>query len=192
MERRNREIARARSFEGVRRTGTEGRKVVKAEEILAKIERGKSIEYENVIVEGDLDLRTVALRTENTWTTSLLELGDEDDQIIVKKKMASPPISIINSEIREIVNFGNIIFYNEVNFCHTTFKAFVSFGGAQFHKNAIFENTIFKNSSSFMGAKFDEGVSFKNTQFCKKPCLPALSSIEVQTFPMLYSSKRVS
>jgi len=166
--------------------------VVKAEEILAKIERGKSIEYENVIVEGDLDLRTVALRTENTWTTSLLELGDEDDQIIVKKKMASPPISIINSEIREIVNFGNIIFYNEVNFCHTTFKAFVSFGGAQFHKNAIFENTIFKNSSSFMGAKFDEGVSFKNTQFCKKPCLPALSSIEVQTFPMLYSSKRVS
>jgi|GEM_PF-4220997 len=34
----------------------EERRVVRAEEILGKIERGEPVEYEDVVVEGDLDL----------------------------------------------------------------------------------------------------------------------------------------
>jgi hypothetical protein len=169
--RRNREIAGALIFARVKRTADEGRKVVKAEEILAEIleknEKGGYVEVKDKTIEGDLDLSEVALRTVDTWTTSLLELGDEDEQVIVKKKFVSLPISITNSEIRGFVKFGNIIFDNEVNFLDTTFNAFVSFGGTQFHKNAIFEKTVFKTESSFMGAKFDKEVSFKNAQFCK-------------------------
>ena len=50
---------RGANFRRVKRTAEEGRRVVKAEEILAKIERGESVEYENVKIGQELVLLNI-------------------------------------------------------------------------------------------------------------------------------------
>ena len=46
-------------------TSSDQRPVIQASEILAKIERGEDVEYDGVIVEGDLDISGLELPTEH-------------------------------------------------------------------------------------------------------------------------------
>ena len=46
-------------------TSSDQRPVIQASEILAKIERGEDVEYDGVIVEGDLDISGLELPTED-------------------------------------------------------------------------------------------------------------------------------
>ncbi len=50
-------------------TSSDQRPVIQAREILAKIERGEDVEYDGVIVEGDLDISGLDLPTEHVDLT---------------------------------------------------------------------------------------------------------------------------
>jgi len=50
-------------------TNSSQRRVIPASEILEKIARGEPVEYDDVIVEGDLDLRGLDLLTEHVERT---------------------------------------------------------------------------------------------------------------------------
>ena len=74
------------------------RPVIQASEILAKIKRGEDVEYDGVIVEGDLDISGLELPTEHVERTAFdkqLELSDN-------LKLINQQITITNSEIRGI------------------------------------------------------------------------------------------
>ncbi|MCR3884530.1 MAG: hypothetical protein NUK54_09175, partial [Methanothrix sp.] len=50
-------------------TSSDQRPVIQARDILAKIERGEDVEYDGVIVEGDLDITELELPTEYVYRT---------------------------------------------------------------------------------------------------------------------------
>jgi len=51
-------------------TSSDQRPVIQASEILAKIERGEDVEYDDVIVEGDLDISGLELPTKHVERTN--------------------------------------------------------------------------------------------------------------------------
>jgi hypothetical protein len=77
------------------------RPVIQASEILAKIERGEPVEYDGVIVAGDLDISGLELPTEHVDRTEAEKRLGLSDEL----KVISSQISIINSEIQGNANF---------------------------------------------------------------------------------------
>lgn len=112
---------------------------VDASEILAKIEKGEDVEYENVIIKSNLDIISIKLPLEN------------------EKPVVSTEISIKNSRIDEFVNFRNAIFKKEIDFSGTVFNGHV--------KSADFMESIFNGFADFSEAQFSGSVFFINAQF---------------------------
>ena len=79
-------------------------RVVPAQEILDKIERGEPVEYDHVIVEGDLDLGKVELpkRRANRTDFQAMDLGLSEDVMLV-----SSSIRLANSAINGNTSFSN-------------------------------------------------------------------------------------
>ena len=138
-------------------------RVVQAEEILAKIERGEPVEYENVVIEGDLNLNKVELPTEHVERT---KFEIEDLRLAEEAKLVSSPIIIIKSEIQNAVYFGDVIFRDSVIFRGTKFRKDANFRWARFkHVAAIFHNVQFRGDAYFYGVRFEGGADFIGAQF---------------------------
>ena len=92
---------------------SDSREIVQASEILTKTEGGEPVEYDVVIIEGDLDLSRLDLPTEHVekMEFEIKELG-----LPKEAKVAKSHIAIMNSAIRGEVNFSNIIFQESVDF----------------------------------------------------------------------------
>lgn len=122
--------------------------MVKAEEILAKIERGESVEYENVIVEGDrLDLSELKLPT------------NENDKFLITSS-----IKIRDSEFHGILNFNDAIFEKPVYF-EGTKLLIVKVNEVRFCKYAGFEDTEFRSYADFSDTEFMGDANFTNVRF---------------------------
>jgi len=137
-------------------------RVIQTSEILAKIEQGEPVRYDNVIVEGDLDISGLDLPTEHVDRTNYeieyLGLADE-------AKTVRSPISIKNSEIRCVVNLGNAIYQESVNFSGTKFIDEVYFMGAVLNGSSEFVETHFNHDAYFWKAKFNYFANFNLSQF---------------------------
>jgi len=119
----------------------ETRTVVPASEILEKIHRGDPVEYDNIIVEGDLDLTKLDLPEQQVERTQI----EVDDLNLSKTaKIAVSPIKITTSEIRGFVRFNNCVLQKDVNFRGTKFT----------RGNAIFIGAKFGGDANFIDAKF--------------------------------------
>ncbi|MGV8174186.1 MAG: pentapeptide repeat-containing protein [Methanothrix sp.] len=137
-------------------------RVVQAEEILKKIELGEPVEYDNVIVEGDLDLSELDLPREMAERTKLEELlGWPDYEIVV----VSSPINIINSVIKGSVNLNRTVFQNAVNFRGTIFRKSAFMIDSRFNRNAFFWWAQFNQTADFHLARFNQIVDFRWAQF---------------------------
>jgi len=136
--------------------------VISASEILAKIERGEPVEYDGVVVEGDLDISGLDLPTEHVERTEfeIKALGLTEEAKTIKT-----PISITTSEIRGAVNFRNAIFWESVNFKGTNFGGYANFNGAEFSGNAIFEWAEFDDDADFRKTQFNDDADFRKAQF---------------------------
>lgn len=136
------------------------RPVVQASVILTKIQKGEDVEFDNVVIEGNLDI-------------SGLTLLEENGKPIIDSK-----ISITNSRIDEFVKFTNVIFKKEISFSgdfnKAKFSGDASFSEAQFKSVAYFDGTQFclacfdgarfNTAARFLGAKFG-GANFERAQF---------------------------
>ena len=135
---------------------------VQASEILAKIERGEPVEYDNVVIAGDLDLSMVDLPTRYVERTrdEVEHLGlDENAKLVVSS------IKIKDSEIRGDVNFGNAIFQESVNFKRAQFSGNAYFRGAQFSEYTSFLDAQFSGYANFRNAQFSGYANFWGAQF---------------------------
>ena len=136
----------------------DSRVVIQASEILAKIENGEPVEYDGVIVEGDLDLSGLDLPTEHVERTELeikyLHLSEE-------AKVVKSSISITNSEIRGNTNFNNAIFREQVNFENTKFTGDAGFLRSNFSGYANFREAQFSGGAAYFGeAQFSGGAAY--------------------------------
>lgn len=131
--------------------------VVQASEILAKIESGEPVEYNHVIVEGDLDLE---IGTKTGYFTSLRTGGE---------MVVMSPISITDSEIRgEVIlakTLGTAIFRESVDFRGTNFSGNAYFDRSQFSDDVYFSNARFSGIADFPGVQFNGDANFWGAQF---------------------------
>ena len=126
-------------------------RVVKAEEILEKIELGEPVEYNNVIVEEDLDLSGLALPRETVKLTEDMKiLGIAEYEVI----FIVSPIFIRNSIIKGSVNFNRIAFQNAIDFSGTRFEGVVYLSGSRFNQTANFREAEFNRIADFSEAQF--------------------------------------
>jgi len=140
-------------------TSSDQRPVVQASEILAKIERGEDVEYDGVIIEGDLDISGLDLLTERVRRTKHeLQKG-----LFEELKVISSEIKIINSEIQG-VNFYNAYFQKNIFFSGAKFVKGAFFKGAKFGKYADFKSADFGGNAIFQGVQFDRHAYFDGAE----------------------------
>jgi hypothetical protein len=148
---------------------------VEANEILEKIQKREPIlsdKYNNVIIEGDLDLSNLNLpqqRIERTEDLRAIDLPNEG-------KLVSSRIEIFDCRINGNLNFSNCIFLypiifnrsqfkGKVNFSRSQFKEKADFSGSKFGQSADFSQSEFSRYASFSGSVFSENADFKQSQF---------------------------
>jgi len=122
--------------------------MIKAEEILAKIEEGKPVEYENIIIYGDLDLHRLDLPLDQN-----------------KRKIIHSTIKIEYSVIKGDVFFDHSSFSRLVDFDGTVFTKAANFSDSQFQEDAGFSEAEFHGEASFPRAHFRTEANFSRTRF---------------------------
>jgi len=142
-------------------TNIDQRPVIQASEILAKIQRGEDVEYDGVIVDGDLELSGLKLPTEHVERTEIekhLELSDE-------RRVIGSKISIANSEVRGEVDLSNARCLEPIAFNGVKFEGKASFQEAEFGGTADFGGSEFAGDASFLGARFSGDADLSESRF---------------------------
>jgi hypothetical protein len=147
-------------------------RVVNSSEIIAKIQMGKPVTYDNVIIRGDLNLSDLDLpRTHIERTLPDIASGLSENATPINS-----PIRINNSLIEGRFNFNNIIFNGSLNLVKTQFmndfliqgsefKAYANFKDSEFGGISQFRNTWFNKDVCFSNVAFDNRVNFSDSRF---------------------------
>jgi len=122
--------------------------MIKGEEILAKIEEGKPVEYENVLIYGDLDLHRLDLPLSKN-----------------KRKIIKSIIKIEYSTIKGDVFFDHSTFDQLVDFDGTIFTKAANFSGSHFQEDAGFSESQFQGEANFSRAHFGTEANFSRARF---------------------------
>ena len=122
--------------------------MIKAEEILEKIEQGKPVEYENVIIYGDLDLHR-------------LDLPFNKNKLKIIKSIIKIEYSVIKGD----VFFDHAAFFGLVDFDGTTFTNAANFSGSHFQGDAGFSDAQFQGEANFTRAHFAIDANFSRAKF---------------------------
>ncbi len=122
--------------------------MIKAEEIHKKIEEGKPVEYENVIIYGDLDLHRLDLPLNKN-----------------KRKIINSIIKIEYSVIKGDVFFDHAAFSGLVDFDGTVFNQAANFSDSQFQEDAGFSESQFQGEANFSRAHFATEANFSRARF---------------------------
>jgi uncharacterized protein YjbI with pentapeptide repeats len=122
--------------------------MIKAEEIMEKIEEGRPVEYENIIIFGDLDLHRLDLPLDKH-----------------KRKIIKSIIKIEYSVIKGDVFFDHSSFAHLVDFDGTVFDKSASFSDSQFREDAGFSDSQFQGEANFSRAHFGTDANFSRAKF---------------------------
>ncbi|MFZ3148957.1 MAG: pentapeptide repeat-containing protein [Methanothrix sp.] len=122
--------------------------MIKAEEILEKIEKGKPVEYENVIIYGDLDLHQ-------------LDLPFNKNKLKIVKSIIKIEYSVIKGD----VFFDHAAFSGLVDFDGTSFTEAANFSGSHFQEDAGFSDAQFQREANFTRAHFAIDANFSRANF---------------------------
>lgn len=144
--------------------GTAGRRVVKASEILELIQNQKPVSYDEVIIEGDLDVSKLDLPVE---TIARTKYQVNVRNLSTECRIVASSIKISNSEFKDSVDFSNCLFKARTDFCDVTFNGNNFFRGAIFNESAFFTNTTFILGALFMDVTFGGYFSLSDATFCE-------------------------
>jgi len=136
---------------------------VLASKILAKILNGEPVEYDHVIVRGDLDLSQWRLQAN---VTSLIRINDSifDSFVNFSHTIFDNPIDMSGSNFNKDVNFSRATFIKDAKFNNATFSGTAGFFGTTFSEKADFEDADFKGAI-FAEATFDSVTNFGGAKF---------------------------
>lgn len=145
----------------------EGMRVVPVQEILDKIERGEPVEYDHVVVEGDLDLEKIKLPKRHLKRTRL-GIGSFSSFSLVLQgnpKLVSSSVLFSQAVFNGSLNFGNTIFIDSVFFSNSNFNGAVNFRGSVFNDTVGFLDSTFNGYVNFMDSVFGGVASFSGSAF---------------------------
>ncbi len=128
-------------------------RVVRAEEILARIERVEPVEYDNVRVMGDLDLSKMVSKTPGIVSSSIKFRNSEIYGII----------DLNNTILDRPAVFERTIFHGPAYFFQTRFRGGVNFSHSQFDKAALFRGCLIERSAEFGEARFRDVSDFRKS-----------------------------
>lgn len=163
---------------------------VDADEVVAKINRGEAVSYQNLRITGDLDLThltnqtyklqgekkiadTVFINTVSvpvsftncTFNGKVIGYYNPDSGKNIEIKNTEVKASrIYNANFNKDVVFSNCTFEKEVNFKYSTFKGKANFSASKFQDLAFFKYTDFSAGPDFSQAQF-QLLSFKYVKF---------------------------
>jgi len=165
---------------------TLAQKTVDAKEIIAKINRKESVSYQNVTINGDLDLTNLANRrevNEGSWKGDSREfLSTVEAPISFKnctfkgkvlayysedseRKFIKTSNTVYNADFNEAVTFENCQFDDDAAFKYSNFRQRAIFTDNTFRETALFKYAKFQNDADFSGSTFREYADFKYTKF---------------------------
>ncbi len=141
---------------------------IPANEILAKIANGKPINYKNVIINGNLNIRSLNLTRENDKIPIR-------SQIEITNCVITGEVDFSGSLFIGTVNFGRSEFKLEPNFGVCVFSGYAIFVGSKFHEDAYFGSSLFEAKADFayshffknalFGSWFEDGCEFSDSKF---------------------------
>ncbi len=151
---RSSQVDTERSFEKLLR-------VVSASEILAKIQNGTPVEYDHVIVRGDLDLSKLDLPIKHVDRTT-----DEIyySHLSETQKVITSPVRIEDSEFGGVVDFSNSYFNETITFNNSIFIGGARFESSTFCGDAFFGGSTFIDIANF-GSNFNGIADFNGSIF---------------------------
>jgi len=139
-----------------------GLREIPASEILDKIQKGESVEYDHVRIREYLNLSKLDLPAEHVarteFQTNILKLPAEC-------KIVSSSIEITNSKFEGTVAFSNCLFRECVDLSGSTFNVVAFFSGAIFCRNAKFHGDAFSTVAFFNGATLGGNAFFDGAMF---------------------------
>ena len=128
---------------------------------ITALEDGKPVEYENVIIFGDLDL-------------SRLDLAFNKNNRKIIKSIIKIEYSVIKGDVffdrsvfTKLVDFDGGTFNKAADFSDSLFMEDAGLSSAQFQEEAKFSRANFKTEANFSRAKFDGDAEFGNARFHK-------------------------
>ena len=144
-------------------TATTVAQKIKATDIIKQINEGRAVEYNNVEIEGDLDLTDLENRRLERSPTSRFNYDHATYHSTVE----------VSLKFTNCTFLGNVLAYYNVECDNETYIA-------HFEKDAVFRNCNFKQASefkysefngaaSFAGCTFDEVANFKYSEFSSGP-----------------------
>ncbi len=129
-------------------------KIVKASEILAKIQKGEPIKCDHIVVKEDLDLSQLRLKQANIASS-----------IRITNSMFDGLVSFRGSTFNRSTDFSGSRFGGYTEFINSTFIMDVIFDGSTFNEDAYFEGSTFNEDAYFEGSAFNSNAYFKESVF---------------------------
>lgn len=122
---------------------------VLASDIIRQINEGRPVEYNNVEIEGELDLTNLENRRQKRSSSGLFDFGNND---------------LFESNVEVAVRFTNCTFLGDVLAYYHLERRNETYI-AHFEKNAVFKNCTFRRASEFKYSEFNDAVSFEGSTF---------------------------
>ncbi|MDD1757120.1 MAG: pentapeptide repeat-containing protein [Methanotrichaceae archaeon] len=146
--------------------------MVNASEILEKIGKGEPVEYDHVIVKGNLDLAQLDLPTRHIERDPYeIYRGRAENQTIIGALIRINDSSIegmVNSNntfFNNSIDFGGTIFNNDANFWDSTFNSYAGFVDSTFNSNASFVDSTFNSYAGFVRPTFNCYANFGGSTY---------------------------
>ncbi len=124
--------------------------MIKAEEVHKRIEEGRPVEYENVIIYGDLDLHNLDLPRDKNKRKIVKSI------IKIEYSVIKGNVFFDHSSFPELVDFDGTVFSQAANFADSHFQEDAGFSQAQFQGEANFSRAHFNTEANFSRARFSD------------------------------------
>ncbi|WPP50854.1 pentapeptide repeat-containing protein [Catalinimonas niigatensis] len=157
-------------------------KTVRAEDIIAQINRGEVVDYENVKVSGVLDLTNLENQTSKRkgdgWfgSNKQYESTVENSIRFIKCTFLDDVLAYYNEDddtyiahFEEDVLFEQCVFERASEFKYSDFEEKASFARTVFNREANFKYAEFADGPDFSGSIFEEDANFKYADFSDQP-----------------------
>jgi len=144
--------------------------------ILKQIEEGESVNLNDVIIEGDLDLKKLenlsiisSIRICNSTINGTIDFQNKilENEFYIYDTIIKDKANFRGTQFNEDINVKRSRFYKNIDFRGSKFKGNASFWESQFNRTADFSDSTFRDHASFWHDQFRGYTSFFESQFNK-------------------------
>ncbi|MGV8128254.1 MAG: pentapeptide repeat-containing protein [Methanothrix sp.] len=145
-------------------------KIVSSKEVSSKIVSGLPVEYDHVIIKGNIILDELDLPTNVKRVSAPLRINDSiiEGDIYFNDTIFHSPILLRGSFINGLVLSNGSLFKSTADFSGSLFNSTTDFNGSSFNSTGDFRNISFNNDVYFRGSTFNGDSIFRDSKFKSK------------------------